>query len=252
MPNTKLTREKLKVHFHYSRMIYLIVVVLAVLAGNLVYTMTEYRAPNERRVDIELVGAYADTSSQAARDALAQMLAAGQEAERIADAEQGIDTTAADYECALQEVQFLTVEYDDTSSNSESSYYGMQKYMVTLAAQEGDIYILSRRQLIELIEQNAIVPLDGYIERGVIDPGDRDLGNVTFDSYDDDEQATGERHIFALQASLMTGLGDVLSFDPEGKYMAIVRFSQNPDTAAAVMQEMIEIFEPAADAAEAQ
>ena len=32
MPNTKLTREKLKVHFHYSRMIYLIVVVLAVLA----------------------------------------------------------------------------------------------------------------------------------------------------------------------------------------------------------------------------
>ena len=33
MPNTKLTREKLKVHFHYSRMIYLIVVVLAVLAA---------------------------------------------------------------------------------------------------------------------------------------------------------------------------------------------------------------------------
>ena len=33
MPNTKLTRERLKVHFHYSRMIYLIVVVLAVQSG---------------------------------------------------------------------------------------------------------------------------------------------------------------------------------------------------------------------------
>ena len=83
MPNTKLTREKLKVHFHYSRMIYLIVVVLAVLAGNLVYTMTEYRAPNARRVDIELIGAYADPSSQACKDAVAQLLAAGQEADRV-------------------------------------------------------------------------------------------------------------------------------------------------------------------------
>ncbi len=252
MPNTKLTREKLKVHFHYSRMIYLIVVVLAVLAGNLVYTMTEYRAPNERRVDIELIGAYADTSSQACKDAVAQLLAAGQEAERTADAEQGIDVTAEGYECALQEVQFLTVEYDDTSSDSETSYYGYQKYMVTLAAQEGDIYILSRRQLIELVEQNAVVPLDGYIERGVIDPGDRDLGNVTFDEYDDDDQTTGERHVYALQASSLTGLNDALSFNPEGKYMAIVRFSKNPDTAAAVMQEMIELFETPADEAEAQ
>lgn len=252
MPNTKLTREKLKVHFHYSRMIYLIVVVLAVLAGNLVYTMTEYRAPNARRVDIELIGAYADTSSQACKDAVAQLLAAGQEAERVADAEQGVDVTAEDYECVLQEVQFLTVEYDDTSSDSETSYYGYQKYMVTLAAQEGDIYILSRRQLIELVEQNAVVPLDGYIERGVIDPGDRDLGNVTFDEYDDDEQTTGERHVYALQASSLTGMNDALSFNPEGKYMAIVRFSQNPDTAAAVMQEMIELFESPADEAEAQ
>ena len=45
MPNTKLTREKLKVHFHYSRMIYLIVVVLAVLAaGGAGYYFKVYRA----------------------------------------------------------------------------------------------------------------------------------------------------------------------------------------------------------------
>ena len=252
MPNTKLTREKLKIHFHYSRMIYLLVIAVAVLIGNLAYSVTTYHAPNARRVDIELVGAYADTSSEACQEAIAQLLAAGQEAERAADAEQGIDVTAEDYECALQEVDMLTIEYDANSSDSESSYYGLQKYMVTLAAQEGDIYFLSRSQLIELIEQNAIVPLDEYIESGVIDPGDRDLGNVTFDEYDDDENATGERHIYALQASSLTGLSEKLSYDPEDKYMAILSFSENPDTAAAVMQEMIEIFEPAADETEAQ
>ncbi len=242
MPNTKLTREKLKVHFHYSRMAYLIVIVLTVMAANLIYSMTEYRAPNARRVDIEIVGAYAETSTEAAQQAIARMLAAGQEAERQADAAQGIDVTAPDYECALQEVAMFTIEYDETAS-SEDTYYSLQKYMVTLAAQEGDIYVISRSQLIDLIEQNAVVPLDDYIERGVIDPGERDLARVTFDEYDDDGQATGGRHIYALQADMLTGMGSGLYYNTEGKYLAILQFSQNQDTAAAVLQEMIEVFE---------
>lgn len=249
MPNTKLTREKLKIHFHYSRMAYLIVIVMAVMIGNLIYSMTEYRAPNARRVDVELVGNYAETSTDACQQAKMQMLLAGQEAERQADAAAGIDVTAPDYECALEEVEIFSIEYDETSS-SEDSYYSIQKYMVTLAAQEGDIYVISRNQLIELIEQNAIVPLDDYIEQGVIDPGDRDLGKVTFDEYDDDGLATGERHVYALQADALTGLSTSMYYNPTGKYLAILQFSQNQDTAAAVMQEMIEIFEADASVAE--
>ena len=253
MPNTKLTREKLKNHFHYSRMIYAIVIIAAAMIGNLVFTVTEYRAPNANRVDIELVGIYSDTSGENCDVLEARLLEAGQNAERAADEAAGIDVGAADYRPALEVVQFLSLEYDDTSNDSDN-YYALQKYMVTLAAQEGDIYFVSRNLMLQLIEDNTLVPLDGYIESGVIDPGDRELGKVTFDAYDDDGVATGERHIYGLQAGSLTKMYDELSYNPTDKYMVIMLFSQNQDTAAAVMNELINVFEPTQeelDAAEA-
>ena len=247
MPNTKLTRDRLKVHFQYSKTLYLVIIVVAALIGNLAYTMTTYHAPNERRVDIELIGNYADTSTEAVQAAAAQLLAAGQDWERARDAASGADQEK-DYELPLQEVQFLSLQYDPESS-TEESYYGSQKYMVMLAAQEGDIYVLPRSLMVSLVEQNTLVPLDGYIEAGVIDPGERNLGRVTFDAYDDDDNATGEQHIFALQADTLTGMIDTLSFDPTDRYLVIMQFSRNQDTAAVLLQEMIDMFEP--DEAEA-
>ena len=71
MPNTKLTRDKLKNHFQYGKMIYLVILAVAALIGNLVFTITVYHAPNERRIDIELIGIYADASTPAAQEAQA-------------------------------------------------------------------------------------------------------------------------------------------------------------------------------------
>ena len=243
MPNTKLTRDKLKNHFQYSKMLYLVVMVTAALIGNLVFTVTVYRPPNERRIDIELVGLYADTELSGARDAKASLLAAGQDFERERDASSGADQEK-DYELPLQEVEFISLQYDPESS-SEENYYAAQKFMVMLAAQEGDIYVLSRSLMAQLAEQNTLVPLDDYIASGVIDPGDRQLGRVTFDEVDDDGIATGVQHVYALQAGTLEGMYQTLNYDPYEKYIAIVAFSRNPDTAAAVVQEMINMFETA-------
>ncbi len=242
MPDTKLTREKLSVHFHYGKYIYLVVIIAAAMIGNFAFTTTAYHAPNERRIDIELIGGYSDTSAEPVSEAADRLLERGQAWERARDEAAGVDTAAADYEPALQEVTFLSLQYDPESS-SEESYYAAQKYMVTLAAQEGDIYVLPRVLMADLAEQNVLVPLDGYIADGVIDPGDRQLGRVTFDETDDDGNATGRQHIYALQAETLTGMFDALNYDPAGKYLAIVQFSRNPDTAAVVLQEMIDMFE---------
>ena len=243
MPNTKMTKEKLKVHFHYNKMIYLVVIIVAVIIGNLAFTTTVYQAPNERRVDIELIG-YADTSTAGAAAAMGQLLAAGQAWEKERDSELGVDTAASGYEVPLQTVQFLSIDYTENGSSSDN-YYALQKYMVTLAAQEGDIYVLPRSMMTDLVDQNALVPLDDYIESGVIDPGDRNLAKVTFDELDDNGIATGRQHVYALQADSLTGLGDALLFSQNDKYLVIVQFSKNQDTAAAVLQEMLNIFEPA-------
>ena len=249
MPNTKLTRDKLKNHFQYSKMLYLVVMITAALIGNLVFTVTVYRPPNERRIDIELVGLYADTELSGARDAKASLLAAGQDFERERDASSGADQEK-DYELPLQEVEFISLQYDPESS-SEENYYAAQKFMVMLAAQEGDIYVLSRTLLLNLLEQNLLVPLDDYIASGVLDPGERNLGRVTFDGYDDEGNATTEQHVYALQADTLTGMMEALSYDPTDKYLAVVQFSRNQDTAVAVLQKMIDLFETPEEAAEA-
>ena len=249
MPNTKLTRDKLKNHFQYGKWIYVLIMISVALVGNLVFTVTVYHAPNERRIDIELIGLYAETEGPAAQEAAQRLLAAGQEHERERDAASGADREA-DYELPLQEVEFLALNYDPESS-SEASYYAAQKFMVMLAAQEGDIYVLSRSLLLGLLEQNVLVPLDDYIASGALDPGDRNLGRVTFDGYDDEGNATTEQHVYALQADTLTGMADAFSYDPEGKYLAVVQFSKNQDTAVAVLQEMINLFEPAGGEAEA-
>lgn len=238
MPNTKITREKLKVHFHYSKLIYAAVLAAALMIGNLTFTMTTYQAPNERRVDIQLVGSYADTSLPGGEELCATLLEVGQAYERSLDEALGVDVNAEDYETQLQVVSFMNIDYDENSS-SEEAYYGSQKYMVSMAAQEGDIYLISRNQMAVLIDQNALVPLDSYIAAGVIDPGDRDLAKVTFDEVDDNGVGTGERYVYGLQASSLSKLRQAVNYDPTDKYMVIMQFSKNKDTAAVIMGELI-------------
>ena len=38
-----------------------------------------------------------------------------------------------------------------------------------------------------------------------------------------------------------------LGYDPRGKYLVIMSYSQNQDTAAAVMREMMDMFEAEAE-----
>ena len=248
MPNTKLTKEKLSVHFHYNKMVYLLIIILAAAVGNLAYTTTIYTAPNARRVDIELIGPYVDMNIDP--EVTDRLLAAGKNWERERDAAQGIDTSAADYEPALQELEVLKLNYN-AEDFTEDNYYASQKFMVSMAAQEGDIFVLSRSLMTQLAEENVLVPLDKYIESGFLDPGDRQLGSVTFDEVDDDGVMTGEQHIYALQADSLTGMISAMGYDPRDKYLVIMCYSKNQDTAAAVMREMMTMFEAEPSATEA-
>ena len=240
---------KFRNHLYYNKYVYGLIAIVAVLLGSLLFSTTAYHAPNARRVDIEIVGAYVNTSTEAGREAQARLLAAGREWETRRDAELDVDTLAEDYEPALQELEILGLDYSGDNS-SETDYYAAQKFMVLLAAQEGDIYVVSRTLMTDLADQGILVPLDDYIESGLLYAGDRNLGKVTFDEIDENENATGAQHVYALQASPMTGLIDTFSYDTTDKYVCIMAFSQNPDTAAAVVHEMQVMFEPGAFGAE--
>lgn len=241
MPNTKLTREKFKNHLHYGKTAYISLILVAVFCSEILYAVTAYRAPNERNVHIELVDSYADVDHlEPAQIALE----AGIAYERERDAAAGIDVNAADYEPQLQEVQFINLSYNPDDDDTEA-YYGSQKYMVTLAAAEGDIYILDESLLDYLITEGMLVDLSPYIESGLLTPGEQcDLSKGTFAEYvDEGEEPTGNTCIYALPADSMLGLYDTFMFNPTDKYMVVMDFSKNQDTSVAVLQSLIEQFD---------
>lgn len=239
MPNTKLTKDRLKNHYHYTKAIYLGVIIVAAILADVLFTVTTYRSPGHRSVDIELVGVFSDTEKAGPIEQIA--LEAGQAYERARDEAAGIDVSAADYETTLEQVQFLTMFYDMTS---EDAYYDQQRYMVSLAAQEGDIYIVDRPMMNSMIDQGLAVDLTPYIESGLLNPGERDLSRVTYPEWVDEGQpATGKQCIYALQTDTMSGLWNELQYDFREKYMVVMVYSENIDTTVAVMQSMIEQLE---------
>ena len=239
MPNTKLSKALLKNHYHYGKAIYLGILIVSIMLSDVLFSVTAYRSPGERSVDIQLVGVYSATENAEPFEQIA--LEAGQAFERARDAAAGIDVTSENYTPELEQVQFLTMFYDMTS---EDAYYDQQRYMVSLAAKEGDIFIVERAMMNDLIRQGLAVDLTPYIESGLITPGDRDLSRVTYpETVDEGQPATGKECIYALQTDPMSGLWNELQYDFRDKYMVLMVYSDNIDTSAAVMQSLIEQFE---------
>ena len=239
MPNTKLTKAALANHFHYGKFIYAALIIGVWMLTDLVYTATEYRPPNERKVDIQMVGAFSnvDKLGEVARIALE----AGQRHETDIDRMNGVDVDGEGYEPPLEEVTFYSIDYD---TENEGDPYGVQKYMVTVAAQEGDIYFVNRKLMEQLVNEGVAVPLDIYIEAGILKPGDRDLSAVTFNAPTFEEgSASGNAHVYALQADTLYRLIEDEIYDTRGTFMLITTFSANPETAAVVMQSIIDQLE---------
>lgn len=246
MPNTKMTKERMINHFQYGKMIYIAIIIVAVMLADIVFTVTAYRAPGERKVDIYLVSHNSDVSNAAPYEQIA--LEAGQAFEKARDEAAGIDVENKAYETALEEVNFYSLIYD---LYSENAAYDQERFMMTVATHEGDIFIVSRDLMNYMVEEGLAADLTGYIESGVIDPGDRNLLKVTYPEFVEKNQpATGKNCIYALQADTMNGLWEAFDFNYSlDMYMVLMSYSDNPDTSAAVMQSLIEQFDNVQEAA---
>ncbi|NLG23973.1 MAG: hypothetical protein GX558_01350 [Clostridiales bacterium] len=246
MPNTKITKKALGVHLHYGKWVYIGLAVGLFMLGDLLFTTTAYRAPDERKVDIELVSGYSNPDALA--ELTAQLLLEGQAYETARDADAYAAAAAAaepgvthpPYEPPLQEVNVYALNLTGGSDD----VYGWQKFTVMIAANEGDIYFVDKAVLDYMVTGGVALPLDDYIASGLIDPGDRDLAAVTFDEpVDEDQPATGVKHIYALQADPLYGLlgdGANVIYDSRDKYMLITSYSGNPDTSAVVLNSMMQ------------
>lgn len=218
MPNTKLTKKRLNNHFHYSKWIYILIAVVSWVAIDLTFSITAYRAPADRKVDIEVVGSYVNI------DGLLPF------AEAALSVGQAADPT-------LEEVNFYSIAY-----SGEDDMYGIQKFVVMLGAQEGHIYIVGRSQLEQLVSSGAALPLEGYIESGALAASGLDLSEVTFaEPAEEEGQPEGPEHVYALPASgLNRMLEEDISYDNRDKYLVVMAYAPNPDTTVAVLNSLLE------------
>lgn len=216
MPKTRLTKESLSNHFHYAKWIYVLIICLSAFGLDLLFTVTEYHPPAERKVEIYLMGGLGDVEQL---DGLAA---------RALEYGKTIDPT-------LEEVTFLPLSY-----TGEDDIYGPQKLMVLLAAQEGHVYFVDRTYLEQFINMGVAQPLEGYIDQGLLDPGDRDLSNVTYEepAPDEDTPPSGATHVYALQAEPLQGLMQTEEpiYYPDDKYIVVCSYVKNMDTTVQVLQ----------------
>jgi hypothetical protein len=216
MPKTRFNKESLANHFHYGKWMYVLIIALSLFGMDLLFTVTEYHPPAERKVEIYLMGGVGDVDQL--DDLAARALAYGQT----------IDPT-------LEEVSFLPLNY-----TGEDDVYGPQKLMVLLAAREGNVYLVDRNYLEQFVEMGVSQPLDVYIAQGMLQPGDRDLTNVTYDepALDEETPPSGNKYIYALQAKPLQGLMQTEEpvYYPDDKYVTVCSYAPNMDTTIQVLQ----------------
>ena len=230
MPNTRITKDRLKNHWQYSRAVYIFGTLAAVLLAALLYTVvTNREPPNQFSVNIALVRGYSNTENlQADRQ---ELLKRGQA-----------------YDETLRSVSFMSVGYDGDST-TQDGYYGAQLYTVQLYAGSNDVFIQNKLLTQSLADQGGCLPLEDMDEFVAFMEKHPDAplfyGSELTDKIDDDgNPIPGPEHVFAIDISGLTGFIERQALDNREMYACILANSANPGTSMYVLGEMYDLFQP--------
>ncbi len=210
MTENKFCRAWLRHHFTYSWWKYLLLVAGCVLGVNMLFTMTAYRPPEEKKVELYVLNDFVTT--QTLQDHLWPQLL-----EKCPDQEE------------------LTVLNINLSSNDAYAYMQFSTYV---AAKQGDVCVMPAGEVAKLAAggaEYAFLELTPYIESGVIDPKGIDLSGGVFPN------EAGEDGLYAIPADSLHGLSDYGN-DPEGSYLVILAYGGNDAVSAHLLGLMIDNF----------
>ena len=117
-----------------------------------------------------------------------------------------------------------------------SNIYAPMQFSTYVAAQQGDLFLITRDELLKIASDGAaesLVDLTPYLESGVIDADGLDLTKGMLDSGD------GTTAVYAIPADTLTGLSKYGN-DPKNSLLCIPMYSKNADSAATLIGLMLE------------
>ena len=210
---TPITKEKLQNHIHYSWWKYALLVLLAVFGWNIIYSMTAYRAPDEKQV---ILGVYA-YGSETAIDAYMEEI----RQELMPD---------------MEEMNVMFIMPDAT--------YGDMILTTRIAARECDIYALTRSQFQGYAAQGAYMPLDTVLPDLI---ADLEAAGASLSRGKRTNDATGEKHQYGIPCASLPGIGPMLQADVSDLYIGVFYETGNDENVLRFFERFIRdmMVEPA-------
>lgn len=213
--STPVNKESLRNHWHYNNWKYLIMVAAMVFGWSLIYTVTAYRSPENKRIDVYVM------TQTATQETMNEFL-------------KPIWQEVAPEMEVVSAVQLI--------ANDE--YYTYTQLSTYIMAQEGDIYILDEQFFRLFAGGGAFLPLDALVADGTIDVSDVDLskGYVTdILDYDEREQPIyGDRHLYGIPLDSFYGFMDKMQLDNRNLYAVILGMNRNDENVIPFFNAMLQ------------
>lgn len=200
---TPVTMKKIRQHFTYSWWKYALLAACAILGWNLIYSVTAYRPPQEKTVDLYIYGYSASDELQSYLDSI--------RANEMPDMEQ---------------MDAVTVAPDET--------YGAMILSTRMAAAEGDLYILPKELFQNYAGQGWFRPLEDI--EGLVEG--LEARNINLERSWRMETETKERHLYGIPLSALPGFQQYVVTEDEA-WLCIFVNNQNEENAIKLLNILI-------------
>jgi len=183
---TPLSKEKIQNHIAYSSWKYLLLIAVAILGWNIIYSVTEYQPPEEKKI---ILGVYS----------------------------YGDDVNITPY---MEQVRLdILPDMEDVSAQFivPDEAYGDMILMTRIAARECDIYVLPRTQFQNFAAQGAFMPLEKVLPDLI---ADLEAAGLSLSRGFRTNDETGEKHQYGIPLADLPGMLPMLQCDTRDMYIA--------------------------------
>lgn len=216
---TPVTMDRLRHHFTYCWWMYALAIVLSIFAWNIIYSVTAYRPPEEKKI---ILGIYA----------------------------YGEDVNAAPYLAQVQAEHLPEMEDISAMYIMPDAAYGAMILSTRIAARECDIYILPRAEFQNWAAQGAFMPLDEVLPALADDLA---AAGVSLSRGWRTNEAEDVKHLYGIPCADLPAIRDLLRCDTSDMYISVFFETGNNDNVVAFTDLFVRdmLADPAADAAPA-
>lgn len=202
---TPITKEKVQNHFTYSLWKYALLAVVAIFGWNILYSITAYRPPEEKKV---VMGVYSYGSDE--------NISAYMEQVRVE---------------LMPDMEEMVTQYimpDQT--------YGDMILSTRIAARECDIYVLPRTQFQSYAAQGAYMALDEVLPDLV---ADLEAAGVSLSRGYRTNDETGEKHQYAIPCADLPGMTPMLQCDTSDMYIGAFFATGNDENVLKFFEQFV-------------